>query len=56
MKDFSTILLINILRATVDHVQQSPDIDPTSPGVRELQRTLLKQIVRLQGSESHGIL
>ena len=55
MKDFSTILLIKILRATVDHVQQSPEMDPTHPGVRELQHTLLKQIARLQGSESHGI-
>jgi hypothetical protein len=55
MKDFSRILLINILRATIDHVQQSPDIDPTHPGVRELQHALLKQIVRLQGGESYGI-
>jgi hypothetical protein len=55
MKDFSTILLITILRAIVDHVQLSPDIDPTRLGVRGVQRTLLKQIVRLQGSESHGV-
>jgi hypothetical protein len=55
MKDYSTILLINILRATVDHVQRSPDIEPTHPGVRELQRTLLEQMVRLEGNESRGI-
>jgi hypothetical protein len=55
MKDFSTILLIKILRAIVDHVQLSPDIDPTCPGVREMQRTLVKQIVQLQGSELHGV-
>ena len=46
MKDFSSVLLINILRATVDHVQQSPEIDQASPGVRELKRTLLDQILR----------
>jgi hypothetical protein len=46
MKDFSTILLIKILRATVDHVQQSPSIDQASPGVRELKRALLEQIVK----------
>ena len=51
MKDFSTILLIKILRATVDHVQQSPEIDQASPDVRELKRTLLEQIMRLQGSD-----
>jgi hypothetical protein len=51
MKDFSTILLIKILRATVDHVQQSPEIDQAIPDVRELKRALLEQIVRLQGSD-----
>ena len=27
MKDFSTILLINILHATLDHAQESSEID-----------------------------
>lgn len=51
MMDCSTILLINILRATVDHVQCSPEIDPASPDVRDLKRTLLEQILRLLASE-----
>ncbi len=51
MKDFSTILLINILRETVDTVKRSPDIDQANPGTRELNRTLMEQIVRLQASE-----
>ena len=51
MKDFSTVLLIKILRATVDHVQKSPEIDQASPGVRDLKRTLLEQIARLQWNE-----
>jgi hypothetical protein len=55
MKDFSTILLMKILRAIVDYVQVSPDINLTRPGVRETQHTLLEQMVRLQESESHGI-
>ena len=55
MRDFSTILLIKILRAIVDHVQLSPDIAPTRLDVREVQRTLVKQIGRLQGSESRGL-
>jgi hypothetical protein len=33
------ILLNKILRAIVDHVPLSPDIDPTRPDVREVQRT-----------------
>ena len=50
MKDFSTILLINVLRATVETVQESACIDQTSPGAKELQRTLLAEIVRLRAS------
>jgi hypothetical protein len=49
--DWQPVLLSKILRAIVDPVQQSPDIDPTRPDVREVQA----QIVQLQGSESHGI-
>lgn len=51
MKDFSTILLMNILRATVDHAQKSAEIDQASPGFQEFKRTLLAQIVKLQASE-----
>ena len=48
MRDFSTVLLIKILRAIVDHVQESSEIDRASPGLREFERTLLAQIVSLQ--------
>jgi hypothetical protein len=55
MKDFSTILLINMLRATVEHLQQSPEIDQASPGVEDLKHTLRAQIVRLRGTDpEHG--
>jgi hypothetical protein len=51
MKDFSTILLTQILRATVEHVQESPEIGQASPALREFKRTLLAQIVRLEAIE-----
>jgi hypothetical protein len=51
MKDFSTILLTKILRATVEHLQESPEIDQANPGLREFKRTLLAQIVWLQAIE-----
>jgi len=38
MKDFSSNLLINILRATVDHVHDSLEIDLANPGLLELKR------------------
>lgn len=47
MKDFSTILLIKILLATVDHVESSPAIDQNLPGTRELKRTLMEQVAKL---------
>ena len=51
MRDFSTVLLINILNATVDHAQESSEIDQASPGLQEFKRTLLAQVVRLQGTD-----
>jgi len=52
MKDFSSNLLINILRATVDHVQDSLEIDLANPGLLEFKRTLLENIVKLQGNRA----
>lgn len=52
MREFSTILLIHILRATVDHAQESSEIDHTSPGFTEFKHTLLDKVVRLQSSDS----
>ena len=45
MRD-STAQVIKILRSTLESVQKSPEIDQASPGVRELKRTLLDQILR----------
>jgi hypothetical protein len=53
MKDFSSVLLINILRAIVDHVQQSPEIDKASPSLKDVKRTFREQIMRLQGINLH---
>lgn len=51
MKDLSTIVSTKILSAIVEHLQESPNIDQASPAVRDLKRTLLAQIVRLQAIE-----
>jgi hypothetical protein len=47
MNDVSDIQLINVLRSAVDQVQKSPNFDQASPGVKELKRALLEQILRL---------
>lgn len=52
MKTITTILLINTLRATLEHVEQTPDIDPNYPGLVEFKRTLITQIHKLQTEDS----
>ena len=48
MRDFSTILLTNVLRATVETLRESVNIDQAR--AQELKRTLLEQIARLQAN------
>jgi hypothetical protein len=58
MKDFGPILLVAILRATVQYVHQTPSIDPDHPGFVEFERVLNEQIARFQKnspSTQHGI-
>jgi len=46
--DFSTILLIETLRATVEQVRETPALDPAAPGIVEFQRVLETEIARLR--------
>ncbi len=58
MKDFGPILLVAVLRATVQHVHHSPLIDPRHPGIVEFERVVNEQIARLQRTSpwvKHGI-
>lgn len=48
MKAITTIFLINKLRATLEHVERIPDMDPNYPGLVEFQRTLITKIHELQ--------
>jgi len=48
MKDFGSILVIHILRATVQFVNEAPAIDAGHPGVVELRRVLQEEIARLE--------
>jgi|SRR3954469_6129840 len=54
MKDFHTILLIATLRATVQHVCESPDLDQAHPGIVEFRRVIEAEIDRLQESRALG--
>jgi hypothetical protein len=48
MRDLSTTLLTNVLRATVETLRESANIDQAE--AQELKHTLLEQIARLQAN------
>jgi hypothetical protein len=52
MKEFSTLLLIQTMRATVRCVEELPAIDPSHPGIRQFESVILKEIGRLEGKGS----
>src|SRR3954469_19014832 len=54
MKDFPTILLIAILRTTIQHVCDSPDVGLAHPAIVEFQRVIAAEIDRLQESRALG--
>ena len=55
MKDFSTVILIEILRATIRCVEESPGMDPGHAGVRQFEGVLLEEIARLMGQSSPAL-
>jgi len=48
MNDFSSILLLQILRATVRHVDESPELDHAHSGIVDFQQMLEAEIGRLE--------
>jgi len=52
MTDFSTVLLVQILRATIQCVEESPDLNHNDPSIRRFEGMLLDEIVRVMGR--HG--
>ena len=48
MQFFTTHLLINTLRATLDTVEQTHDVDQNHPGLLEFKRALLQEVAVLQ--------
>jgi len=52
MTDFSTSLLVQILRATFQCVEESPELHHNDPSIRRFQEMLLDEIAKLMGR--HG--
>ena len=54
MGTFTTILVSEILRATVRHLNEAPELNPAHPGIVEFRRVLEAEIARLQAGGRHG--
>lgn len=48
MKTITSVLLVNTLRATVDHIEETTGLDSVCPGLIELKRTLTSKLSQLQ--------
>lgn len=55
MKDFSTVLLIRILRATIRCVEEAPGIDRNDPSMLRFEGMLLEEIARFVVQTSPGV-
>jgi hypothetical protein len=49
MTDFSTVLLVQILRATIRCVEESPELNHNDPSIRHFEGMLLDEIAKLMG-------
>ena len=55
MKAFTTILLTHTLSAILEHIDETPDLDPNLPGLLDFKATLLKHIEQLRNEDLPGI-
>ena len=55
MRTITTILLSNTLSGILDHIEQTPDLDPSYPGLLEFKETLLKRIQQLRREDLPGL-
>jgi hypothetical protein len=55
MRAITTIFLDNALCAILDHIEQTPDLDPNLPGLIEFKSALIKRVQHLQLEDQLGI-
>jgi len=51
MRDFSTSLTLNTLRATLESLEENQGIDQSYSGIRELKSMLMREIERIESRE-----
>lgn len=53
MHVFTTIFLINTLRATINAVEETPGFDQNRPALAEFKRAIAVEIMRLKCDEAY---
>lgn len=53
MRAFTTIFLTNSLAAILEHIEQTPDLDPDLQGLLDFKTNLLERIEQLR-NEDYG--
>lgn len=54
MRAFTTIFLTHTLSAILEHIEQTPDLDPDLPGLVDFKTTLLERIEQLRNEDLPG--
>ena len=56
MRAVTTIFLSNTLSAILEHIDQTPDLDPQLPGLLEFKSTVMHEIqqLRMEGGAGHS--
>lgn len=55
MRAFTTIFLTHTLSAILEHIEQTPDLDPDLPGLVDFKTTLLERIEQLRNEDLPGL-
>lgn len=55
MRAVTTIFLSNTLSAILQHIEETPDLDPELPGLLEFKQTLLQRIQQLRNEDTLGV-
>jgi hypothetical protein len=56
MRAVTTIFLDNSLRAILDHIEQTPDLNPDLPGLVEFKNTLIQRVQQIRDQEPAATL
>ena len=54
MRAFTTIFLTHTLSAILEHIEQTPDLDPDLPGLVDFKNTLLERVGQLRNEDLPG--